>query len=120
MHRSGWNINVRCCMVFITLRKITGKYIEITMSFSLFVCNSCFNKASNFNNISLFLSIFSISLRSSFQKNIYDITLQIDCGISKGTIYITYMYRGILMSVCVSICLSICYIHCVAHNLSDN
>lgn len=95
-------------MVFITLRKITGKYIEITMSFSLFVCNSCFNKASNFNNISLFLSIFSIFLSSSFQKNIYDITLQIDYGISKGTICITYMYRGILMSVCVSMYQSVC------------
>lgn len=117
MHRSGWNINVRCCMVFITLQKIKGKYIQITMSFSLFVCNSCFNKASNFNYISLFLNIF---LSSSFQINIYDISLQIDYGISKGTIYITCMYRGILMSVCVSIYLSICYIRCVAHNLSDN
>lgn len=29
-------------MVFITLQKITGKYIEIIMPFSLFVCNLFF------------------------------------------------------------------------------
>lgn len=74
MHRPGWNINVRCSMVFMTLQKITGKYIEITMSFSLFGCNPFLITISC--NLLLFFLYFqtfflSIFLSSRFQQKLW-------------------------------------------------